>query len=167
MKKLILLLLTALLTVTGLYAISISEYADPSSWIPESLYIGMGNDKWALANISYNMDDQLSFSEHFYVEAPAYWLDVNMLADTFNINRSWLSTKFREKMGVGLSDYIVKCRINKAKELLKTDMSINQIAEQVGFSSKVVYCRAFKKYENSTSTQYRKIVNANADDYEE
>ena len=86
MKKLILLLLTALLTVTGLYAISISEYADPSSWIPESLYIGMGNDKWALANISYNMDDQLSFSEHFYVEAPAYWLDVNMLAIT---NRGW------------------------------------------------------------------------------
>ena len=86
MKKLILLLLTALLTVAGLYAISISEYADPSSWIPESLYIGMGNDKWALANISYNMDDQLSFSEHFYVEAPAYWLDVNMLAIT---NRGW------------------------------------------------------------------------------
>ena len=79
-------MLTALLTVTGLYAISISEYADPSSWIPESLYIGMGNDKWALANISYNMDDQLSFSEHFYVEAPAYWLDVNMLAIT---NRGW------------------------------------------------------------------------------
>ena len=71
MKKLISLLLTALLTVTGLYAISISEYADPSSWIPESLYIGMGNDKWALANIYYNMDDQLSFDEHFYVEDPA------------------------------------------------------------------------------------------------
>lgn len=94
-------------------------------------------------------------------------LDVNMLADVFNINRSWLSTKFREKMGVGISDYIVKCRIDKAKELLKTDMNINQIAQEVGFSSKVVYCRAFKKYENITSTQYRKIVNANADDYEE
>lgn len=94
-------------------------------------------------------------------------LDVNMLADVFHINRSWLSTKFREKMGVGISDYIVKCRIDKAKELLKTDMNINQIAQEVGFSSKVVYCRAFKKYENITSTQYRKIVNANADDYEE
>ena len=72
-----------------------------------------------------------------------------------------------KKMGVGISDYIVKCRIDKAKELLKTDMNINQIAQEVGFSSKVVYCRAFKKYENITSTQYRKIVNANADDYEE
>lgn len=94
-------------------------------------------------------------------------LDVNMLADVFHINRSWLSTKFREKMGVGLSDYIVKCRIKKAKELLKTDMNINQIAEQVGFSSKVVYCRAFKKYENITSMQYRKLVNASVEEDEE
>ena len=91
-------------------------------------------------------------------------LDVNMLANEFNINRSYLSTKFREEMGVGLSDYIVQCRINKAKELLKTDMSINQIAQQVGFSSKVVYCRAFKKYENITSMQYRKLVNSNVED---
>lgn len=67
-------------------------------------------------------------------------------------------------MGVGLSDYIVKCRIKKAKELLKTDMNINQIAEQVGFSSKVVYCRAFKKYENITSMQYRKLVNASVEE---
>ena len=69
-------------------------------------------------------------------------------------------------MGVGISDYIVKCRIDKAKGLLKTNMNINQIAQEVEFSGKVVYCRAFKKYENITSTQYRKIVNANADDYE-
>lgn len=69
-------------------------------------------------------------------------------------------------MGVGISDYIVKCRIDKAKELLKTNMNINQIAQEVEFSGKVVYCRVFKKYENITSTQYRKIVNANADDYE-
>ena len=55
-------------------------------------------------------------------------------------------------MGVGISDYIVKCRIDKAKELLKTNMNINQIAQEVEFSGKVVYCRAFKKYENITST---------------
>jgi len=57
-------------------------------------------------------------------------LDVNMLADVFNINRSWLSTKFREKMGVGISDYIVKCRIDKAKELLKTDCAGSGLFQQ-------------------------------------
>lgn len=125
-----------------------------------------------LCDISIESKRKSDENDKKYLEVAKYieehysnpMLDVNMLADTFNINRSWLSTKFREKMGVGLSDYIVKCRINKAKELLKTDMSINQIAEQVGFSSKVVYCRAFKKYENITSMQYRKLVNANAED---
>ena len=93
-------------------------------------------------------------------------LDVNMLAREFNMNRSWLSTKFHEKTGVGLSEYIIKCRINKAKELLKTDMNVNEIAQEVGFSSKVVYCRAFKKYENITSMQYRKIILENSDNAE-
>ena len=128
-----------------------------------------------LCDISTENIGKLDENDKKYIEVGKYieehyknpMLDVNMLADVFNINRSWLSTKFREKMGVGISDYIVKCRIDKAKELLKTDMNINQIAQEVGFSSKVVYCRAFKKYENITSTQYRKIVNANADDYEE
>lgn len=85
-------------------------------------------------------------------------LNVNMLADIFHINRSWLSKNFREEMGVSLSEYIVKCRIQKAKELLKTDKPVAQIAAEVGFSSEVVYYRAFKKCESITSLQYRKLL---------
>lgn len=128
-----------------------------------------------LCDISIESKGKSDEKEKRYLEVAKYieehysnpMLDVNMLADIFNISRSWLSTKFREKMGVGISEYIAKYRISKAKELLKTDMSINQIAQQVGFSSKVVYYRAFKKYENITSMQYRQLVNENAEDYED
>jgi two-component system response regulator YesN len=83
-----------------------------------------------------------------------------MLADVFKMNRSWMSSKFKEKFGESISDYIVKLRIEKAKELLKTDKNINAIAEEVGFSGKTVYCRAFKKYENITSNEYRQLLKA-------
>ena len=52
----------------------------------------------------------------------------------------------------------MKYRLEKAKELLKTDMSVAQIAAATGFSSEVVYYRAFKKYENITSMQYRQLI---------
>lgn len=85
-------------------------------------------------------------------------LNVNTVADTFKVSRSWLSTNFKKDYGVNISDFIVTCRINKAKELLATDMSVNDIAVNVGFTNKTVYCRAFKRYENITSGQYRELL---------
>lgn len=85
-------------------------------------------------------------------------LNVNILANQFNVSRSWLSTNFKKDYGVNISDFIVSCRINKAKELLATDMSVNDIAERVGFTNKTVYCRAFKRQENITSGQYREFL---------
>lgn len=88
-------------------------------------------------------------------------LNVNMIADTFKMNRTWLSKIFKEKNGENISEYIVKYRLEKAKELLKTDMKISQIAAAVGFSGEIVYCRAFKKYEGLTSVQYRQYLMTN------
>lgn len=91
-------------------------------------------------------------------------LNVNMISDVFKINRSWLSKSFREEIGITVSEYILKCRISRAKELLKTDKPVSQIAKEVGFSSEVVYYRAFKKCENITSYQYRQLLQTGKDD---
>ena len=85
-------------------------------------------------------------------------LNVNMIADVFNINRSWLSENFKKYVGESISNYIVKLRLEKAKELLSTDKTITQIAFETGFSSEVVYYRAFKKYVHITSSQYRQLL---------
>ena len=89
---------------------------------------------------------------------------MNVIAEHFNIHKAWASQKFKENIGMSIPEYIIKCRIDRAKQLLKTDMTIEQIVEAVGFSNKVTYCRLFKKYEGITSSQYRKILNNNIDD---
>ena len=88
MKKLLLFILILFISISSLLATSFLDYSDAKSWIPESLCIGMGNDKWAIGSISYNMDDQLTFSEHFYLEAPAWTMNVNLLSIT---NRGWMA----------------------------------------------------------------------------
>lgn len=57
-----------------------------SLWIPNSLNVGMGNDMWSIGSITYNMDDQLTFSSHVSLSAPIWKMNLDMLAFT---NRGW------------------------------------------------------------------------------
>ena len=84
-------------------------------------------------------------------------LSVGMLADMFHISPSYMSRYFKGKIGEGLNDYIVKLRLEKAKELLRRDDSIPlaKVAEQVGFSSAEVFSRAFKRYDGVSPSRYR------------
>ena len=85
-------------------------------------------------------------------------INVNVLANRFHVDRSWLSKKFKEQYSENISDFIVKYRVEKAKELLKTDLSVEQIAERVGFADRSTYYRAFRKIEHITSKQYRELL---------
>lgn len=86
-------------------------------------------------------------------------LNVSKMADVFGITIGWISKYFKEQIGGGMADYIIKFRIKKAKEQLKNPKkSIKQVAEETGFSSANVFQRAFKRYEGITPGQYRELV---------
>lgn len=86
-------------------------------------------------------------------------LNVSKMADIFGITTGWISKYFKDQIGSGMADYIIKFRIKKAKEQLKNQKkSIKQIAEETGFSSATVFQRAFKRYEGITPGQYRELV---------
>ena len=81
---------------------------------------------------------------------------VKKIADEFGVTLYYISRQFKEHIGEGLSNYIIKYRISKAKELLSTtDDKINKIADEVGFASPGVFIRAFKKIEGITPSEYR------------
>ena len=44
-------------------------------------------------------------------------LSTNFVARQVNLSTSWLSTKFKEEVGVGISDYLNSVRIHQAKKL--------------------------------------------------
>jgi YesN/AraC family two-component response regulator len=54
-------------------------------------------------------------------------------------------------------DYLAKLRIEKARELLlKTQLNIDTIAEQVGHVNKAYFSKVFKKFTGVTPGEYRK-----------
>ena len=83
-------------------------------------------------------------------------LCANSIAESFKISPSYLSRIFKTDMNMGIVDYIHRVRIEAAKQLLtETDMTTDAVASAVGFSSRVVLNRVFKKQIGTTPGGYR------------
>ncbi|MBR1970658.1 MAG: helix-turn-helix domain-containing protein [Clostridia bacterium] len=82
-------------------------------------------------------------------------LSVEMIANTFNIHPSYLSSLYKKQRGITLIGYIEKIRIEKAIELLtKENYNINEISSKVGFSNSTSFRRSFKKIKGTSPTKY-------------
>ncbi|MCY9698229.1 AraC family transcriptional regulator [Paenibacillus alginolyticus] len=85
-------------------------------------------------------------------------LSLNHLEDEFGINGKYLSFLFREEIGVKFVDYLSQVRLEYAKVLLlETQSSVQDIANQVGYTNSMTFIRAFKKCFGVTPGEYRKM----------
>lgn len=85
-------------------------------------------------------------------------LSVSMLADYFDLNMTYLSRAYKEQTGGNLLNYIMTCRVEKAKVLLlKTEEPVTVIAEKTGFTNAASFNRAFKKITGITPGKFREI----------
>ena len=83
-------------------------------------------------------------------------ISVQSVATHFGYSSDYISTKVKEKTGMSAKNYITHCRMMSAKQiLLCSDLSIDEIAHQCGFSDSKAFFKAFKKHEGITPTQYR------------
>ncbi len=86
-------------------------------------------------------------------------LSLERTAREIHISPSYFSLLFRNETGVTFSDYLIRKRIEKAKELLRnTDLKAYEIAEKVGYDTAAYYSTAFKKATGYSPTEYKKTV---------
>lgn len=84
-------------------------------------------------------------------------LSLNLLCEEFGLNGKYISRMFKEEFGEKLIDFMVNVRIQKSKELLTgTSMSVQDIAQAVGYVHDISFIRAFKKVVGQTPGEYRK-----------
>ena len=83
-------------------------------------------------------------------------LGVAFLCTELGISRAGLYNKLKALAGMGSNDYITKLRIERATWLLNhTSLSINEIADQTGFSTARYFSTVFKQYMGCSPTQYK------------
>lgn len=81
------------------------------------------------------------------------------LAKKYGISVGHLSGLVKEELHLPFSEYIASKRIQKAKELLADErLSIEEIAEQVGYSDYFYFTKVFKKNTGISPSKYRKSL---------
>ncbi|MCX7657624.1 MAG: AraC family transcriptional regulator [Oscillospiraceae bacterium] len=78
------------------------------------------------------------------------------IAKEINVNKSYLSRKFSEKVGMGIHKYAQKKRIEAAANMLKySDQTIAFISNYLCFPSQSHFGKVFKEYMKLTPKAYR------------
>ncbi|TBL78534.1 helix-turn-helix domain-containing protein [Paenibacillus thalictri] len=83
---------------------------------------------------------------------------LNAMADHFEMTPPYISSMFKKQHGINLTDYIANLRIARAKAYLtESNLTIQQIAEKVGYTTDIGFIRVFKKLEGVTPGKYREL----------
>jgi two-component system response regulator YesN len=97
----------------------------------------------------------------FIKENIASELEQEKVAGNFGLSVYYFSRTFKEVTGTNFSDYINKCRIDIAKELLSNgEMNVKEVCFKVGYNDPNYFSKVFKKYEGISPANY-KIINEN------
>lgn len=84
-------------------------------------------------------------------------MDLSRLAERVFLTPSYLSKYFKTETGETITDYLIKIRLNKAKELLKNrlDYKTYEVGHKVGYHDPAYFNKLFKRMVGMTPKEYR------------
>lgn len=78
------------------------------------------------------------------------------LVEYVGINRSYLSSLFKEKMNLSPKEYLVQYQMEKAKDLLSSSTyDIKEVAKRVGYSDSLAFSKIFRQRTGESPSSYR------------
>ena len=100
----------------------------------------------------FYIQEAVTFMEHNYQRE----LTVEEIADMCKLNRSYFSKMFRDSMGCPPQEFLIRLRLSKAAERLKsTRASIGAISAACGYPNQLHFSRAFKKRYGLSPREWR------------
>lgn len=104
--------------------------------------------------IARSITDARAYMENHLAEK----LTISDLSDRFSISPTSLKSGFRRMYGTTLHHWLVEQRMKRARELLQsTDMTIQQIAQMVGYDGVSQFNVTFKRHYGVTPGQFAKM----------
>ena len=86
-------------------------------------------------------------------------ISLDELAAEAQLSTFHFARMFKQSVGVPPRVHVTRLRVEKACELLEmTDLSVTEIAQEVGYSSNQVLARVFVKHRRMSPTDYRRAV---------
>lgn len=83
-------------------------------------------------------------------------ITIKEIAEHIYMSPTYFSNYFKAQTGETILDYITKCRLEKAKELLETtDTKVYDISSKLGYQDTKYFSRLFKQWYGQSPSQYR------------
>lgn len=103
-----------------------------------------------------NTDSVVKQVERYIGEHLGEELSRTELAEMVCLSPDYLTKMFRQEKGVSLSEYITLQRMKEAQRLLlKTDLSVGDIAWQVGYENVAYFTKVFREKHGVTPAKFR------------
>ncbi|SFL52087.1 two-component system, response regulator YesN [Gracilibacillus orientalis] len=104
-------------------------------------------------NAENTIEKIIEFVERFYYKD----LNLKVIADLFNYNRSYLGKKFKKQTDNYFHHYLDIVRMEKAKYfLVEEDLKVYEVSEKVGYSNNDYFYKKFKKYVGVSPKEFQK-----------
>ena len=142
--------------VTGM--LTVNANAVYSSFETLEIFLRIFNNQ--INNCIHNAE----LNSDIYIEAAVNYIKTNFstsmtvtdLTDVLGISQPYLYRIFKEKFGKSPKQYMNDYRIEQAKQLLKkTDITVTQVANSVGFSDVLSFSRFFTSKTGVSPQKYR------------
>lgn len=83
---------------------------------------------------------------------------LQMVADTFYVNKKYLSAMMKRELGIGFVEYMTYIKVERAKVmLLNADVKIGEVASALHFSDADYFSKIFKKVTTYTPSAYKRM----------
>lgn len=83
-------------------------------------------------------------------------LTLQMISSEFYVTPAYCSSLLKEKLDKSFNEYLGEIRLEKAKQLLQeTDLSVDRISDEIGYSNPKYFFKVFKKLTGLTPLEYR------------
>ncbi|MVT12184.1 helix-turn-helix domain-containing protein [Chitinophaga sp. ysch24] len=119
-------------------------------------------------NISFSITDKVASGHNLAMDIINYIhlniynptrLRAENLASHFNISVNYISEYFKKHTGGNLQQYIINYKLSLVEARLQySDMRLNEIAFEFGFTDESHLTKTFKKYRGVNPTAYRKDI---------
>ena len=99
-----------------------------------------------------SLDEIIHYMSNHYTDN----LKISSLASSYGVSLNHFAKLFKKRMNTTPSEFLLKKRIHRAKQMLFTTQKNKQIAYQLGFQDEHYFSRIFKKSEGVAPTYYIK-----------